>query len=336
MPARELPAELAALRRECGLEEALILSTCNRLEFYVSAADPSRAIPPLIDALCARSSLPAASFQSTLYELHEVAAVRHAFSVAAGLDSMILGESEIAAQVKHAYLAASQAGVTGPVLNRLFQKAIHCAKLVRARTRIAEGRSSVGSIVARLVAQLFGERLRTCRVLLWGAGKAAEATTRHLVASGIGTLWIVNRTQAKAQDLASLCRGGWLSWEQAIRHLADVDIAVVCTQAPHYVIDRDDLARIRPAGAARPLCVIDLAVPRNVDPRLKGHEGVCLYDIDDLQSLAQVGLAARQRELSACQTLVDEQVGHFVRWSQTRSWKEVVACGGLAGVSCCR
>ena len=295
----------------------MILSTCHRVQLYVAAPDATAPGHELVDFLAFGSRLRPEQFQRLLYTLTDAQATAHLFRVAAGLESMILGESEVTAQVKQAYLTANAAGATGTVLNRLFQKALHSAKIVRSRTKITEGQTSIGSVVVRLARQLFGESLQGRRALLWGAGKAAAATTRHLVASQIGELWIVNRTQAKAEDLASLCKGQWMAWEEAQRRLAEVDIAVVCTQAPHYVIDRADVEAVLPLRRDRPLFLVDLAVPRNVDPTLREESGVRLYNIDDLQSIAHTGLAARRQELASCLVLIDEQVGHFQRWRNT-------------------
>lgn len=319
IPVRELPAAVASLRTRPGVREAVILSTCNRVEVYTGAPHPADAAAILSGFLSAANRLEPAAARPYLYQASGGEAVRHLFRVTAGLDSMVPGESEIAAQVKQAYQIAHAQHATGPVLNPLFQKALHCAKLVRSRTGIAEGQGSIGSVVVELARQLFASRLSGCEVLLWGAGKAAEVTVRHLMKSGVGQVWVVNRTQTKAQDLAALCQGGWLSWEQARRHLAHVDIAIVCTQAPHYVIDQADAAWILPQRAGRPLCLIDLAVPRNIDPALKTQQGVQLYDLDDLQAVAQATLAARQQELGRCAKIIEEQTAYFMR----RRWKPV-------------
>jgi glutamyl-tRNA reductase len=328
IPTRDLPTAVGMLRAACDVGEAVILSTCNRTELYVTAPDsaPALTIERLVDFLAWRSHLAPERVRDSLYRLRGREVVRHLFRVAAGLDSMIVGESEITAQVKQAYLVAQARGATGPLLNQLFQKALHSAKVIRSRTRVAEGQASIGSVVATLAKQLFGGRLHGTQVLLWGAGKAAEATARHLVKGGVGQLWIVNRTQTKARDLASLCEGGWLSWEQALRHLAHVDIAIICTQAPHYVIDQADVEAVRSRRGGRPLFLVDLAVPRNVDPRVAGQPLVHLHNIDDLQTIAQEALASRQQELVPCEALIHEQVGHFWRRWNAQPNKEAVAC----------
>ncbi len=314
IPGRDLPEALARLRTAFEFEEAVILSTCNRVECYV-ASTQSRDITQaaLMDFLASRSRLQPEQFQPHVYRLTGRDAAAHLFRVTAGLDSMLFGESEVTAQVKHAYLTAHATGTTGPLLNRLFQRALHATKLLRSQTRVAEGSASIGSAVVALARQCLGPRFSEAQVLLWGAGKAAEATTKHLVSAGIGQVWIVNRTEAKAKDLATLCQGQCLSWEQAIAHLAHVDIAVVCTQAPHYVIDAGDLETILPQRQGRALCLIDLAVPRNIDPALSAQPGVRLYNVDDLQTLAQGALQQRRQALARCTELIDEQVTQCLR-----------------------
>ena len=324
IPSGELPAALSSLRTDFNIPEVAILSTCHRVEFYVSSSNHSATFQRVLDFLAFRSRLAPSAFQACLYRLEDRELVVHLFRVAAGLDSMILGESEITAQVKQAYLTALSQGATGPVLNRLFQKALHCAKVIRSTTCIAHGQASIGSLVVQLARTRFGDRLKRCNVLLWGAGKAAEVTARHLINAGVGQLWIVSRTQAKAQDLAALCQGGWLSWEQAVRHLAHVDLAIVCTQAPHYVIDEADVAAILPQRGSRTLLIIDLAVPRNVDPAIRTRPGIQLYNIDDLQAITQENMAARKQELPRCEAIIQEQVDRLLRWQGVyrKLWKE--------------
>ena len=338
IPTRELPEALASLRACTGAEEAIILSTCNRVELYVIPAcaptsggagrsrDPSATHEDLIDFLSHQSRLAPSAFRSALYQMAGPEAARHLFRVTAGLESMVLGESEITAQVKQAYELARAEGATGPGLNRLFQKALHSTKLVRSRTRVAAGQASIGSVVVALSRRVFQDGFLDREVLLWGAGKAAEATARHLIKQGVRQLSIVSRTETKAQDLASLCQAGWLSWEQALAHLARVDIAIVCTQAPHYVIDAADAATFLPQRGGRPLCLIDLAVPRNVDPSLKRQAGIYLYDIDDLQTIAQTALTQRQQEGERCTGLIEEQVRHLFRRTPPLSEKEADPC----------
>ena len=325
IPSRDLPAALRTLRR-LGLANAAVLSTCNRVEYYLSASDPAGASAELLEFLAHHSRLDPAEFRAHLYQAEGAGVAAHLFRVTAGLDSAILGESEIAAQVKETYRIACEEGTADAALHRLFQRALHAAKEIRSRTGIAQGQASVGAVVAALARRLFAERLASCEVLLWGAGKAAEATARHLIKDGIRRLWIVNRTQFKAQDLASLCQGGWLSWELALQHLARVDIAIVCTQAPHYVIDQGDLDAVASSRGDHPLCLIDLAVPRNVEPSLARRDGVVLYNIDDLQAAAQIHLAAREEARARGETMIRQQVDDFTRRHAAAPHEEVLTC----------
>jgi glutamyl-tRNA reductase len=229
--------------------------------------------------------------------------------------------------VKQAYDAARAAGTAGPVLHRLFQKSFRCAKLIRSTTHVNGGQASVGSVVVALARRVLGEPLGQREALLWGAGKAAEVTARHLVKAGIGRLWVVNRTQAKAEELAQLCSGGWVSWERAREHLAHVDIAIVCTQAPHYVLDDADLSAIVSQRGSRPLLLVDLAVPRNVDPALAQRPGISVYNIDDLQAAIEATQAQRRDALASCEWLVQRQVGRFQDWWQEPdTGQEVTSC----------
>jgi len=332
IPPRELSEMLRALRLNVGAEEAVILSTCNRVELYLATANPITTLQQLVDFLALRSRLCPQAIQSRLYRFIDREAVRHLLRVVSGLDSMVLGESEITAQVKQAYQLAQAQDATGPLLDRLFQKALHAPKVLRSQTRIAEGQASIGSVVVSLARQIFKDDLKRCEVLLWGAGKAAEATARHLHKNGVQQLWIVNRTQLKAQDLATLCQSGWLSWEQALKHLAHVDIAIVCTQAPHHVIDGGDLDAISEQRQGRPLCLIDLAVPRNVDPALKHRVGLILYNIDDLQVIAQRSMGQRQQTVARCEQLVQEQANHFMQWWDRRADEEAMQCDSLGAL----
>ena len=332
IPPRDLPEALACLRRS-GLAEIVILSTCNRIELYAVSSDPETTCAALVDFLSYRSRLTPEAFNPHLYRVSGVDVAKHLFGVAVGLDSAILGESEITAQVKEAYRIAHAHGATGPLLNRLFQKALHVTKEIRSATTLGQGSTSIGAVVVALARELFAERLAATEVLLWGAGKAAETTARHLIKSGIGQLWIVNRTPLKAQDLASLCQSGWLSWEQALKHLAHVDIAIVCTQAPHYVIDEGDLDAVADQRESRPLCLIDLAVPRNVDPALKQRAGVALYNVDDLQLIAQTGVAARRAALIQCASLINAQADHFLQRQPSGHNAETLTCQPIAASS---
>lgn len=319
IPARELSSTLPQLQDGAGLQEVVVLSTCNRVEIYGVAPAAEPAQERLTHWLHGRIRAARHGASTGLYHLRNDEAVSHVFRVAAGLDSLVLGESEIAGQVKLAYQAAQACGTAGPVLNRLFQKTLHAAKEMRARTSIGRGQASIGSVVVELVGVQCGRPLAGTQVLLWGAGKAAETTARHLAKNGARTT-VVNRTAAKAQDLAAICRGGWMSWEQATAHLAHVDVAIVCTEAPHYVIDANDLSDLLPSRS-RPLILIDLAVPRNVDPAVTRLPGVRLFNVDDLQAMARAGVNERAHALHDCERIVRQQTANFLEWWNTTNHK---------------
>lgn len=327
VPPSALPETLRVLQRLPGLHGAAVLSTCNRVEYYASSSTPAETIRALVDHLADRAGLSPDALLASGYQQIGEAAVRQLFRVTAGLDSMVVGETEITAQVKQAYGAAQAAGTADSTLNRLFQQALHAAKVVRATTEIGQGHASVGAVVVTLARELFGDRLAQCELLLWGAGKAAEVTARHLVKQGVGQLWVVSRTPTHAQALATLCRGMWLAWEEALRHLDHVDIAIVCTQAPHYVIDAADVEAVRARRGGKPLFLVDLSVPRNVDPALKQMPKVHLYNIDDLQSLAGQGLARRRQALVRSEAVLDDQAVGFLRRRDHHQPLEGVSCG---------
>jgi glutamyl-tRNA reductase len=326
VPAWQLPEALADFKRNTQSSEVAILSTCNRTEIYLVADAPAQALLSVSEELSRRSRLEPDVLGLYVYAKQGIEAVAHLLRVSAGLDSMILGESEIAVQVKQAYAIARESGTTGPVLNRLFQKAAHTAKLARARTGIAQGHASIGSIVVDLARDCFGQAFSRCEALLWGSGKAAEATARHLIDAGIAQLWIVNRTPAKAQELAGRCSANWLSWEQAQSKLERVDIAVVCTQAPHYVIDQGDVARLSAQRQRKPLVLVDLSVPRNVDPSIREIPGIRLYDMDDLQAQAAQVWGLRAQAAQACESIIEEQTEYFLRWNTNPANREGRSC----------
>ena len=312
IPARALPEALGRLRDGFGLPEAVLLSTCNRVELYAEAPDRQDAFNRIDDFLSFISRLAPEHVTPHRYRYAGAAAARHLFQVAAGLDSMVLGESEIIAQVKHAYQASADSGMAGPGLHRLFQKALHTAKLVRTRTALSQGCASIGSVVVSLASGVFGG-LRDRQVLLWGAGKAAHTTAQHLTKAGISRLWVVSRRNDRAQALAEICQAGWLSWERAAAQLDTIDIIIVCTQAPHYVVEAEELARVMRARAGRPLLVVDLSVPRNVDPAVSRLPGVLRYDMDALQALTERSLATRRDAVAASHGVIDRQVAHLMR-----------------------
>jgi glutamyl-tRNA reductase len=277
------------------------LSTCNRTELYVAGDDGREA-----EALAARVLEPAGT---ALYRLHDEAAALHLFRVAAGLDSMVPGEGEILGQVR----AAFEAGATGPFLGRLFRQALHAGRRARAQTAIGESPASVSSAAAALAEQVFGE-LRGRKILVVGAGKVSELAARNLLSRGAEIAWIANRSADRADELARRFGGKALPLERVGTELVHADVLVSSTSAPDWILERAQVEAVVRARRGRPLFLIDLAVPRDLDPAIHELDGCYLYDIDDLQAVVAETLAGRRREAERVETIVAEEAERFRLW----------------------
>jgi glutamyl-tRNA reductase len=304
--APEKAAALAsALRGEPALAELCLLNTCNRVEIYavVSRAD---AAPSIAEAFCRIQGIDAAFLSAHAIELNGPAAVGHLFAVASGLDSQMVGETEILGQVKDAYAAARDAAHVGPVLNRIFQKAFQSAKLIRSETAIGEGQVSVATVAVALAEKIFG-RLRASRVLIVGAGDIAEKTAKALRSRDAGTIAFVNRTAAKAEELAREFSGSALPLAELGTALPQFDIVVSSTAAPDPVITLPMVYSAMHARASRPLFLIDLALPRDIEAGAASLPNVFLYNLDDLARLAEENVAHRRAELARARSILDER-----------------------------
>ena len=309
----ESTAVLSALRAESGMTEAVLLSTCNRVELYGAAPEAGRAMDAAADYLCRR-----AGQEAPLYRLEGDAAVRHLFRVAAGLDSMVLGETEILGQVKDAYAAAFGAGHTAAQLNHLFQQTFRTAKLVRTQTSLGRGAVSVGSAAARLAGSVLGD-LSACRALLLGAGEAGEVVARSLCARGLKELLVSNRTAARAEALAAALRGQAADFAHWRDHLSTADIVIACAAAAERLLHATELAPVLAVREGRPLFLLDLAVPRDFDPAIRHLPGVVLHDVDALEAMAREGESLRAAEVERAEALVAVQAGDF-RAGRTAAW----------------
>ena len=323
--AEQLAPALEALRRSCGLSEAAILSTCNRVEIYGHSPAPDRALQALAGFLSRHGGFEGEGLLPHLYRFGEPDSVRHLFRVASGLDSMVLGEAEILHQVKQAYDAARSSGATGKALNVLFQKALNAGKAVRERTALGHGSVSVGSVAIELAEKIFGS-LRPYAVLLVGAGKIGEITLSRLAERGVRRLRILNRSPERAQALAMRCGGTGGSLDELEASLAEADIVLVSTASPTALLTREHLAQTMRRRRQRPLCLIDLSVPRNVDAAAGELENFYLFDIDDLQGLVDRTHEQRRHAVTESQRIVDEKAGHFLAWWQ----QEGTACAAAS------
>jgi len=309
----QLAAAYASLRNELDLPETLILSTCNRVEIYARTECLDGTIGRISSFLSHHGGVQWDHLLPRLYTYTEPDSVQHLFAVASGLNSMVLGEAEILHQVKHAYELARLHGTTGKVLNVLFQKALNAGKTVRANTAIGRGCTSIGTVAIELAQKIFGD-LRPYTVLLVGAGKIGEMTLKRLAARGVSRVRIANRSQGRAQELAELYGGtayGLLALES---QLLEADIVITSTASPCFLVSRLQLAALMSQRRHRPLCLIDLGVPRNIDPASGELENVYLFDIDDLQGLVDHHHEQRRQAVCESQAILGEKVNQFLAW----------------------
>ena len=310
IPEAALPGALARLKTLPGLVGGLIVSTCNRTEFYLTGEFRDTSAPEFF-----KSFYPdfRAGDETHLFRLCANQCVRHLFQVACGLDSMVVGETEIFGQVKRAYELAAAAKTTGKFLNRLFQKSFQVGKQVRSSTAIARGSVSVASVAADLAEQIFGG-LDRCKIMILGAGEASEKTAKAFRSRGAGQIFVANRSFERAQALATITGGGAKHFEDWEQELRDLDILVSSTAAPRAIVTLDKLAPFLPVRRQQPLLMIDLAMPRDIDPAVHNLDGVYLYDLDSLQNIADRSLALRKQESEKCHQLIEHHVQDFQLW----------------------
>jgi glutamyl-tRNA reductase len=301
-----VPAALELLRESSITDEAVILSTCNRVEIYAATSlEPSKAFAALKDFLvtCHNYRDP---LTDELYTLGEPQSLHHLFRVAAGLDSMILGETEILGQLKKAYDLALQHGHTGKELNKAFQRAFNVAKHIRSNTSIQRGSVSIGSVAVELAEKIFSH-LGDRDVLVIGAGDTSEKTARALLSRGARSILVTNRSPERAVILALQLGGRAIRFDQWADEFRNVDILISSTSAPHYILDRAKLEPLMKLRRNRPLLLIDIAVPRDIEPEVNFMENVFLYNIDDLQAIADDYLKQRQEEVARCEQIIREK-----------------------------
>ena len=302
-----IPATLQLLRDQKLAEEAVILSTCNRVEIYVATAlEPPAAFAGLKQFLvdCHEYRDP---LNDELYTLAEPRSIEHLFRVACGLDSMVLGETEILGQLKQAYDLALQHRHTGRRLNKAFQRAFNTAKQVRTETSIQRGSVSVASVAVELAEKIFSS-LADHQVLVIGAGDTSEKTARALLSRGARSIVVANRSYDRAAALAAELGGRAVRFDDWSGEFAHIDIAISSTAAPHHILDRARLEPIMKLRKNRPLLLVDIAVPRDIDPEVNVLPNVYLYNIDDLQSIAGDYLKQREEEIARCDAIIREKV----------------------------
>ena len=306
-------------RNLLGCDEVLVLATCNRVEVY-GVAERQIETAEIVQFLQKCESAEVGN-ADTFYRFDGDACTRHLFRVVAGLDSMVIGETEILGQVKKAYASARESGNAGSLLHRLFQRAFRVAKQVRSNTDITRGAVSVGSAAVELAEKIFGD-LSDRRVLVLGAGETSERTARSLSSRGVSDIRVSNRSRERADNLAQLVGGRAVAFEDWTSQCREVDILISSTSAEEPLLTHAMLAPIIRERRDRPLFIIDIAVPRDVDPKVNEMEGVYLYDIDSLQSIADQSLAMRREQMAAAEEIIAEHVSDFatrVRGGQRRA-----------------
>lgn len=305
--------EVRGLMAAAPLAEGVLLSTCNRVEFYAASDAPIDASRAVRNYLAARAH--DETLGQYLYEHTGEDAVRHAFRVASSLDSMVVGEPQILGQVKSAYQAAESGGGLGTLLGRCFTRAFAVAKRVRTETDVAAGTVSISSIAIELASKIFGD-LSGRRAMLLGAGEMGEAAARSLSGRGV-RLVVVNRSPERAERLARTLDAEAAPYEQLTTELTKADVVITSTASARFVITRDVMKDVMKARRRRPLFLIDIAVPRDIDPRAGDLDNVFLYDVDDLSEVAGMNLAARKRAADQAEGIVREETENFERWRRS-------------------
>ena len=338
-----LHSALSQLRRINGrggaaLHEGIVLSTCNRLEVYTVCDDIEGGYNAIVEFLCLNRQLAAEEFVAALYRKRDFEAARHLMRVACGLDSMVMGEPQILGQVTAAYQAALAGRSCGAVLSTLFRYAIRAGKRAHSETAISRNAVTVPSVAAMLAEQVVGG-LKGRVVLVMGAGEMGELAVRTMISRGANSIIVANRTYDRALALARELGGEAMTFERQIEALTRADIVLTATDAPHVILTRDKVAQAMTHRPERPLVIIDIAVPRDTEPSVAEVPGVRLFDLDDLQSVANEHLEARQREIPRVETIAAEEAQAFMCWFETlevvptisdlRQWAEEVKTAEL-------
>jgi glutamyl-tRNA reductase len=311
--AERVVEDLRSLMQQAGLQEGVLLSTCNRVEVVASTDTPDTAIGSALAYFNGRVA--PEQIDGSVYRYLGRDAARHLFRVASGLDSMVLGEPQILGQVKEAFSLALGAGTVGSLLNRSFERSFGVAKRVRNETAVAAGNVSVSSIACDLAENIFGD-LKDRRILLIGAGKMSEVAARSLTARG-ARLFVVNRSPERAQALARACNGVPRPLEALATELAEADVVISSTAKQDFVITHELMQGVCKMRRFRPLFIIDIAVPRDVDPRVDSLRNVFLYDMDDLQKVSRENLAARERAVHEAEHIIELELDELEKWARS-------------------
>jgi glutamyl-tRNA reductase len=314
----ELVPTLKGITAKLPVAEALLISTCNRVEIYGVARGNADAASAVRAFIVEQRKVKAADVGEALYERRGPEAVRHVFRVAAALDSLVVGEAQILGQLKAAYGIAGTSGTSGPVLSRALERAFGVAKRVRTETTIARGAANVSSVAVELASRVFGD-LSGKSVLVVGAGKMSALAARHLYSSGAQRIVVTNRSPAKAEALAAHIDGTAKPWEDLEQHLVEADVVISSTGAREPILTKKLFKAVAKARRWRPMMVVDIAVPRDAEPGINDLDGVYLFNIDDLDKVVRANLAEREKAAEHASKIVEHEAGQFEQWLRTQA-----------------
>lgn len=315
-PANRQEDALSLLTSTSAVNEAVIVSTCNRTEIYCVTSSEVDGPDAIIDFLCDYHDLDRHDLVRYLYISEGEAVVRHLFRVVASLDSMVLGEAQILGQVKEAYDASFNNGASQRIFNKLFRQSFEVGKRVRTETEIGENAVSISYAAVELAKKVF-DSLEGRTILVLGAGKMSELTAKHLLSNGVGRVLVANRTYERAQELAQRFNGEAILYEDLFTRMAEADIVISSTAATHYVVTKDRVAAARKGRKGSPLFLIDIALPRDIDPSVNDLPDVYLYNIDDLSGVVSQNLEERMREAQRAEVIIGEEMVAFESWLES-------------------
>jgi glutamyl-tRNA reductase len=322
-----IPGALETLKARGIVDEGVILSTCNRVELYAATSHPAEVAIREIQGFLVEHHRYTEPLNGEVFSLAEPNSLEHLFKVACGLDSMVLGETEILGQLKKSYELALQHRHTGARLNKAFQNAFNVAKKIRTETNIQRGSVSVGSVAVELAEKIF-TNLNERSVMVIGAGDTSEKTARSLLSRGAKSILVANRSLDRAEALAAELGGRAVSFDHWLAEFEHIDIVISSTSAPHYVLDRAKLAPLMKARKNRPLLLVDIAVPRDIDPEVNLLDQVYLFNIDDLQQIADNYLKQRREEITKCEEIIQQRARALLE-SLRRTAQENSGVGGI-------
>ena len=314
---RSLAEALTELKRRPGFCEGMILSTCNRVEVALTVEDTGGKSLAVDEFLAEMRHLQRDFVTPHIYHFEDGEAVRHLFRVAASLDSMVVGEPQILGQLKNAYAVAKEHGAVSGFLDVLVMRAFSVAKRVRSETEIGANAVSVSYAAVELAREIFGS-LKDKKVMIVGAGKMSESAARHLKRNGVTQIFVTNRTYERAAEMAQLFDGKIIEYNKFIGFLPEVDIVIASSGAPHFIITRDEMKKVIETRKNRPMFLIDIAVPRNVEPSINELDNVFLYDIDDLQRVVDTNLQGRMESAEEAEAIIREEVERMMARLKTR------------------